>query len=205
MRRAKPSPGSWITPLAQPILHLERERDQWRRLLEERARAYAEVAWRDKWGALLPIGAQVQLLAARARGRFRYGKHRAYALRSLARGFPIMATAALLVTGAWAAREYEAGAQIEAQLAKISGNISDDSAAGLADLATSSFITRWRVTHDIFSLPTHADWFASNPEPILRALVRLDPGRFDAMIQTYVTPATLQQTDRDSDRLSIVW
>src|SRR5262249_41795873 len=35
--------------LAQPILRLERERDQWRRLLEESARSYADATWRRKW------------------------------------------------------------------------------------------------------------------------------------------------------------
>jgi hypothetical protein len=103
--------------LAQPILHIDRERDQWRRLLAERARAYAEAAWRDKcWGALLPVRTQAQLLAARLQGRFRYGAHRAYALRSLARWLPVIAAVGLMAALSWAAGEYEAAAQIEVQL-----------------------------------------------------------------------------------------
>jgi hypothetical protein len=46
--------------LAQPILHIERERDQWHLLLEERARAFAEASWRGKWGALLPLRTQAR-------------------------------------------------------------------------------------------------------------------------------------------------
>jgi hypothetical protein len=194
--------------LAQPILHIDRERDQWRRLLAERARAYAEAAWRDKcWGALLPVRTQAQLLAARLRGRFRYGEHRAYALRSLARGLPVIAAVGLVAALVWAAGEYEAAAQIEAQLAHIGDKnangtnrdgLTDDAADGLADLATRSWITRWRVTRDVFTLPTYAGWFASRPEPILRALVGLDPGRLDALVRAYVTPEALHHPD---DRL----
>src|SRR5262249_52474007 len=37
--------------LAQPILRIERERNRWRQLLDERARTYAEAPWRERWAA----------------------------------------------------------------------------------------------------------------------------------------------------------
>ena len=196
--------------LAQPILHIERERDQWRHLLSTRARAYAEAAWWDKWwGALLPLRTQLRLLVARLQGRFRYGEYRAYALTSLARGLPVIVIAGLVMTLIWAAREYEAAAQIEGQLAQIEqgdNSLTDDAAAGLANLASRSWITRWRVTSTIFSLPTHAGWFSSRPEQILRALVRLDfvrirhPG--EGLCHAAGAPRSRSQTEGSSQGIS---
>src|SRR5205814_7951739 len=82
--------------LALPIIHIERNRDYWRRLLAERARAFSEATWFKKWGALLPIGMQAKLLAARLSSPFRYGPHRFYALGSLTRGLPAILALALL-------------------------------------------------------------------------------------------------------------
>jgi hypothetical protein len=87
--------------LAQPILHIERERNHWHLLLVERARAYAEATWRRKWSTLLPLGIQVQLFGARLRQRFRYGEERQYAWRSLLRAIPIFTSLAFLAIGAW--------------------------------------------------------------------------------------------------------
>jgi hypothetical protein len=103
--------------LAQPILRLERERDQWRRLLEESARSYADATWRRKWRTLLPIRAQIRLLAARFQGQLQYGGHRGYALISLARGLPVMLAVGLVGAAGWAVNEYEAASTIENQLA----------------------------------------------------------------------------------------
>ncbi len=87
--------------LAQPILHIERERDQWHLLLVERARAYAEASWRGKWGALLPLGMQARLVCERLRRRFRYGEQSGYALKSLWRAFPIVAYFGIMAAGVW--------------------------------------------------------------------------------------------------------
>ncbi len=185
--------------LAQPILHLERERDKWWRLLEERAQAYAEAGWRQKWGALLPTRTQAEVLAARLQGRFRYGEHRVYALKSLARSLPAIGMAGLIAALAWAAGEYEAAGQIEAQLAQSEVDddtvLTDDAAAGLANLMVRSAVTRWRVARDLFTVPTPAGWFASNPEPIVRALVGLDLDRLHTLTNAYVTPDALRHSD----------
>jgi hypothetical protein len=115
-------------------------------LLAERARAYTEAAWRDKWGALLPVRTQAQLIAARVRRRFRYGEYRAFALGSLVRGLPAAAMVALLGVGA---ADYEAAAQIEKPLAWLQqGRLTEDAAAALSDLATRSWVTRWRLVRD---------------------------------------------------------
>jgi hypothetical protein len=74
--------------LAQPILHVERERDQWKRMLYERSRAFVEAPWLRKWAALLPIRIQAQIVLLRLRTPFRYGEHRNYALVSLFRWLP---------------------------------------------------------------------------------------------------------------------
>jgi hypothetical protein len=184
--------------LAQPILRIERERDQWRHLLAERAGIHAETAWRNKWGALLPVRTQIQLLAARLRGRFRYGQHRAYALKSLARGLPIVASFSLAIGFGWMATEYDAAARIETQLAVVEfggGGLSADAAGALADLTTRGWVARWRVAYDVLNLQVQAGWFASRPEPILRALVRLDRGRLDALVHANVTPEALSQSN----------
>jgi hypothetical protein len=184
--------------LAQPILRIQRERDQWRRLLAESAQAYAEATWRGKWSALLPVRIQFQLLIARLKGRFRYGEHRAYAAGSVARGLPSIAALSLAGGVAWAANEYDAAVHIETRLAQATSptdRLTDDAAAALGDLTTRGAMTRWRVTRDIFSSPTAAGWFAARPELILRALVQLDTSRLDTLIEARVTAGALRQQD----------
>ena len=88
--------------LALPILRIEREHDHWHRLLVERAQAYAEASWHDKWNALLPLGVQVRLVGARLQRRFRYGAQRRYALKSLSRVIPAIAVFGLIVGLVWA-------------------------------------------------------------------------------------------------------
>jgi hypothetical protein len=177
--------------LAQPIIHVEGERDKLHRLLETHARAYAEARRVQKWSALLPVRTQVWLFVARLRGRLRYGEHRAYTLRSLlARGLPTVAVVGGVVLLVWAAGEYREGSNIEQQLAQI-----DTFTNGLRDLASGSWVTRQLVTHDIFSRPASASWFLKNPAPIVRALVGLDPSRLDALIRAHLTPDALRQDD----------
>jgi hypothetical protein len=182
--------------LAQPVLRIERERDQWRHLLAERARAYADASWRSKWSALLPVVTQIQLLVARMKGRFRYAGYRTYALKSATRSLPAIAVLALLAALAWAAKEYDAAANIVQSLAGSQYKLTDYSAAGLAQLTSRGWITRWRVENETFNSRQPAEWFAANPQPILRALVRLDPDRFDALVRTNVTAQALSQPDR---------
>jgi hypothetical protein len=186
--------------LAPPILRIERERDHWHQLLAERARAYAEVAWRDKWRALLPLMLQVRLVVARLQRRFRYGEQRAYALKSLLRILPITAVAGLIAAVVWAATEYDAARPIEGKMAEMAGRgpaLTDGGAAGLADLANRSWIARWRVAGDIFNQPEQAAWFAAAPGPVVRALARLDPHRLDDLVQAYVTPQSVLQPNNN--------
>lgn len=183
--------------LAEPIVHIERERDQWRKLLAERARAYDDATWWDRrWRALLPLRTQARLFVARLRGHFHYGEYRGYALRSLVRGLPVFASIGLLAGLTWFTSEYEKGAQIEAQIfASDDFRLSDDAAIGLADLAASSAVTRWRITRDIFTTPTFAERFFKSPESTLRALLLLDASRLNAVVTTYVTPDSLRQSE----------
>jgi hypothetical protein len=172
--------------LAQSIIRIERERDHWRHLLSECARVYAEAGWPHKWGALLPIHRQLQLLAARLAGRFRYGEYKLYALKSLARGLPIIVGLALATGLAWAANEWGAAARIETQLAVIDsrdqGRLTDDAAAALDDLTTRGRVARWYVGRDIFNSPAQAGWFHPNANRILRALIRLDSELLDELV-----------------------
>jgi hypothetical protein len=181
--------------LAPPILHIERERDQWHRLLVERARAYAEASWRGKWSALLPLVVQTRLVGARLQRRFRYGEQRRYALKSLARATPALATVAVIAGLIWAATEWDAARQIEGRMAGIGDPMSDDAAAALTDLAGRSWVARWQVARDIFASPQDAQWFAAAPGPVVRAWARLDPNRLDDLVQSHVTPEALQQSD----------
>ena len=183
--------------LAPPILRLERQYDKWQKLLEERARIYAEASWQQKWSALLPVATQAQLFVARLRGSLHYGQHRAYAFISLARELPFIVILGSVAGLTWVANEYEAAGQIEVQLAQSgSGEFgADEIVNGLAQVATRSAVIRWRVTHDIFNARIQARLFSSAPEPILRSLVRLDSSRFDALIREHVTAEALQQED----------
>jgi hypothetical protein len=181
--------------LAPPILRIERERDQWHRLLVERQRAYAEASWREKWNALLPLGMQARLAGARLQRRFRYGDQRGYALKSLSRAMPAIAVLGVIAGLAWAATEWDAARQIEGEMARNGETLTDDAAGGLADLAGRGWVARWQVARDIFSLPQHAQWFAEAPGPVVRAWVRLDPARLDDLVRSHVTPAALQQSD----------
>jgi hypothetical protein len=182
--------------LAQPILRIERERDLWHQLLAERARTYAEASWREKWGALLPLALQARLAGARLQRRFRYGGQRGYALKSLSRAFPAILVLGVIAGLSWAATEWDAARQIEGEMARNGNPMSDDAAAGLADLAGRSWVVRWRVARDIFNLPQNAQWFAAAPGPVVRAWVRLDPDRLDDLVQLHVTPEALHQSDR---------
>jgi len=181
--------------LAPPILRIERERDYWHRLLVEHEQAHAEASWRDKWNALLPLWMQAQLVGARLQRRFRYGGQRGYALKSLARATPAIAIIGVIAALVWAATEWDAARQIEGEMARNGNPMSDDAAAGLAELAGRSWVVRWRVARDIFSLPQDAEWFAAAPGPVLRAWARLDPDRLDDLVQSHVTPDALQQAD----------
>jgi hypothetical protein len=189
--------------LALPILHIERERDQWRQLLAERARAYGEAGWRGKWRALLPLGLQVRLLAARLRRGFTYGRQRGYALKSIVRGFPVLGILGLVYGGGWAVSEYDRAGRIEGEIASVSGEmfglgtpLPDYAAHGLADLATASWIARWRFERDVFGSQQLAVAFMRIPGPVLRAWVRLDPARLDSLVRKHVTPQALRQSDR---------
>ncbi len=201
VRRRGDSPGDTVgwqldhAYLAQPILRIERERDQWRQLLAERARSYAEAGWRDKWVALLPLGLQARLLMARLRGRFSYGRQRGYAVKSLARALPALGIVGLLFGIGWAATEYDAAGRIEEQMASSQGRLNDYAAAGLDDLMNRSWIARWRLERDVFGSPQAADWFSQMPGPVLRAWVQLDPLRLDALVRAHVTPQALRQSD----------
>ena len=179
--------------LARPVLRVERDRDQWRQLLIERARSFAESR---RWAALLSMGTQVWLLAARLRGRFRYGEHGGYAMKSLARWVPGLALVCLMLATGWYGREYLAAVRIESNLARNGSTLSDNAARGLAELASRSWVTRDRIENDIFGSPVHAEWFNEAPGPVLRALIRLDPGRLNSLVLTHVTGAALRQRDR---------
>jgi hypothetical protein len=109
--------------LAQPILRIERERDQWHRLLVERAQAYAEASWRDKWNALLPLRMQARLVGARLRRRFRYQQQRGYALKSLARLTPAIAVIGVVGGLVWGATEWDVAGQIEDNLLAIGTDV----------------------------------------------------------------------------------
>ena len=182
--------------LAQPILRIERERDQWHQLLVERARTYAEASWRGKWGALLPLGLQARFVGARLQQRFRYGDQRGYAVKSLSRAMPVIAALGVIAGLSWAATEWDVARQIEGEMARNGDPMSDDAEAGLADLAERRWVARWRVARDIFSLPQDAEWFAAAPGPVVRAWVRLDPDRLDDLVRSHVTPESLRQPDR---------
>jgi hypothetical protein len=183
--------------LAQPVLRIERERGRWLQLLSDSARACAEASWRSWWSTLLPIRSQVQLLAARLRGRFRYGIYKGYALKSLARVLPFIAGLALMAGLSWTLYGWDAAARIEAQLTvrHQDNSLSDDAARGLDDLAAAGWVTRRRVASDVFQSPVHAEWFVSSAERVARALVRLDPDRLDSMVRENVTLEALSQPD----------
>ena len=177
-----------ITAIAAPILLLDRQRNWWRRLLSEKSRAFAEARWWNKWGELLSTREQALLLTARARGRFRYGDFRYFAAKSVVRFTPLLLTAALLGVGSWAVAEYEAGSEAEAKLFQIDDPtiLSEDTVSGLDNLKSRSWITRWRVSHDLLTSPTQAGQFALRPDPILRALVGMDSDRLNGLIKAYV-------------------
>jgi tetratricopeptide (TPR) repeat protein len=78
--------------LARPIMRLEGDRDRWRLLLAERARSHADSDWRHRWQTLLTLKEQAWLLGARLRGRFRYGDYRRFALKSVLRSAPALAS-----------------------------------------------------------------------------------------------------------------
>ena len=188
--------------LAQPILRLQRDRDQWRLLLAERAHSHAEAGWRQFWRTLLPLSEQAKLLGARLRGRFRYGAFRSFALLSLVRGMPALAIMGMIGGGAWGTWEYTRAGMIEQRLASLqfayfSGRLHEQAAEGLAEVTDSSFVARWRVRHDIFASIENAGWFNQAPDLVLRALVRLDATRLQALIEQQVSVEALRQPDGD--------
>ena len=141
---------------------IERERDLWHQLLAERARSYAEASWRDKWGALLPLGLQARLIGARLQRRFRYGEQSGYALRSLSRELPAVLSPGVIAGLSWAATEWDAARQIEGEMAGNGNPMSGDARLGLRNWPDRGWVTRWRVARDIFSLPQDAEWLASS-------------------------------------------
>lgn len=131
--------------LASPILRIERERDQWRRLLAERAKAYSDAPLLNKWGALLPLSAQAQLLAARLRRQFRYGDQRSYALKSAARALPAIMGVAVLSTVILEGMEWDFAPRIENQFSDMFPRRdlpSEDAAEGLGELSSLGWLGR---------------------------------------------------------------
>jgi conflict system STAND superfamily ATPase len=181
--------------LAQPILRIERARDRWQLELKDRARLYSEARWRKKWRALLPIGLQIQMAAARIRGRLRYGDYRGYALKSLARTVPAIAIPSLIAGLAWAANEYSITRRIEGKMASSLYSLSDEPASALTDLAVRSWAVRWLTARDVFREPQHAEWFNQAPGWVIRAWAQLDPERMDSLVRSYASPEALRQTD----------
>ena len=109
-------------------------------------------------------GFQARLVGARLRRRFRYGGQRGYALKSLVRATPAITIIGVIAALVWAATEWDAARQIEGKMAHNGDPVDDAAAAGLAELAGRSWVTRWLVARDIFSLPQDAQWFAAAPQ-----------------------------------------
>ncbi|HEY5301908.1 MAG TPA: ATP-binding protein [Acetobacteraceae bacterium] len=169
--------------LAQPILRLQRDRDRWRLLLADRARVYVEArgSLRHRWSALLTLGEQTRLAAARLRGRFRYREYWSFALKSLVRGVPPLVVCGCFAVVVWGAIHYNKAIRVEGELAAVRTPLTDASAAGLLELARGNWAVRRQVESDVFTRPELARGFNNAPGPMLRALAGLDPARLEGL------------------------
>jgi hypothetical protein len=185
--------------LASPILSIERERNRWRLLLEERAKAHMESSGLRVWETLLPLPTQVQLLWARLTTPFRYGPYCSYALVSLVRVLPAFAIVGLVVGLTWTALEFDTAQRIERNLLYYGAGetLNESIVDGLQELSHSSPITRRRLASHLFETEPGALCFSRHPQEILRAFVRLDHERLNQLVRAYVTWTNLAHLNED--------
>jgi hypothetical protein len=184
--------------LASPILSIERERNRWRLLLEERAKAHMEASGLRMWATLLPVPTQAQLLWARLTTPFRYGPYSSYAVVSLVRALPALAIVGLVVGLTWTAYEFDAAQRIERNLLSDAGNALNESVVdGLQELSSIGLIARQRLAWHLFETEPGARSFSRHPQEILRAFAGLDPERLDELVRTYVTLSNLTHSNEN--------
>jgi hypothetical protein len=188
-RRVDPGTGdsAWLLDhdyLARAVREADRRANRWQRVLAEGANALvnAGTSWALWWRALLPPRTQLAFFWDRLRGRFRYGHHRLYAVKSLPRLAPYIAPL-LVVLGLGL---YQYASLSEQRISKTANDIlngiefpqlivSESDAAALVRLASADEPVRQLALQLILINAERARVFIRQPEIVVRALAGVSP------------------------------
>lgn len=208
-RRVDPDTGRtiWLLDhdyLTNAVRGADARANRWAVELARAARAFEDAGrnLRRRWAALPGIATQFALLRERLRGRLSYRPHRRFALLSTLRLAP--ALAGLLAVGlvAIGAERWLAEQRLEQTVADIfkklefapSGVHWEENAALNWLAAAADETVRRRTLEQILGHPDDARRFMDNPQPVLRALVGIDPDRRARYAREILAPmvATLE-------------
>jgi hypothetical protein len=202
-RRIDPGTGesSWLLDhdyLTRAVREVDRRANRWQRAFAEGAKALADAgnSWPRRWRALLPPRTQLAFLYDRLRGRFRYNKHRLYAINSLQRLGPYIAVP-LLVVGLGL---YEGERRSEERIQNSADNIlnglefqlngiTESEAEALLRLASAEEPVRQFALTQVLTNPDRARVFIRQPEVVIRAIVGLS-ARFRALVSASLASTT---------------
>jgi hypothetical protein len=194
-RRVEPGTGetSWLLDhdyLARAVREAGRRANRWQRALVEGATALAEAGdgWARQWRALLPPRTQLAFLYDRVRGRFRYGEHRLYAVKSLQRFGPYIAGLLLVVGLVLYEGERRSEERIQASADDILNGLelrspfeeNQSEVEALLRLASAEEPVRQVAMTLVLTNPDRARIFVRQPELVVRAIVGVSP-RFRAL------------------------
>jgi len=161
--------------------------NRWAVELARAARAFEDAGgnWRRRWAAMPGITTQLALLRERVRGRLAYGPHRRFALLSTVRLAPALAGLLALGLVAIGTERWLARQRLEQTVAELFKKLEfapsgvgweENEALNRLAMSTEEAIRR-RTLEQLLSHPDDARRFMANPQPVLRALVGIDPDR----------------------------
>jgi len=168
--------------LARGVVAAERRANAWRYQLEEGSKALEKAgSMSAKWRSLLPLRAQGRLAWERLQGqsRFRYGQHRDFALKSLARLAPIaLMLVAAVAIWIWNADRREAelaretARSIWAQVLFRNEKVQASDIDGLWMLAHARDPrVRDEFVKQLLLRPSHAETFLIKPDLVVQSLI----------------------------------
>jgi hypothetical protein len=208
-QQADPETGekSWLLDhdyLARAVREVDRRANLWHRTLADGAKALTNAgeSWRRRWDALLPPKTQMFFFYDRLRGRFSYGRHRLYALKSLQRLGPYAAILVVVTALGLYEGERRSAERIRASADNILNGLefpvnsfskfSDVSVSDvepLLRLASAEEPVRQLALKLLLIDPGRAHIFVRRPEVVLRAITGVSP-RARALTAKFLTSTT---------------
>lgn len=177
-----------------------------------------------KWETLLPLKTQAQFFLDRAKGCFRYGSSRAYALISLAKFAPAMVALVMVALSHYAIQANTKNRELAARVSAgfdTDRSLSEKESKILIDLSLSNISVARSVIRIMLDDPNLAENFAAHVTPMIAALDLAADGNWAALSEdvepfvekaresggvsiSYVVAMLLDQANRASEAATLI-